>query len=240
MSHPIMKSPLLVAAVLLAAVVALVVQTTRLRAAARAQAALGARIEAAEREAAAAKSELAKAIRAAENDPRNAELARLRAELAALRRQHTQAVAEAARLQQSLRGSAATVGAAADGEEAPDPARAAFKTVGIAKLNYAKHWGLAFHLFAQEHGDRMPATLDEAAAFFSRQAGGAPPATVLDPASHSYVVTTEVDGVPSTTAIRPDQYEILYGGRLTDVANPAMTIGHWGHPAARLRPRAHP
>ena len=222
-----MKS-LIVTAVLVGAGVALLVQTNRLNSAARANAALHVRLESAERETATAKSELAKAIRAAENDPRNAEIARLRAELAALRRQHTEATAETERLRRAVetagRAGRAAAAQAEEPEEAEDPEREALKTVGIAKLSYGKQWALAFILFAQEHGGRMPATLEEAASFFGTKAAGSPPSTVLDPASLSFIVTTEVGGAPTQTMIRPDQYELMYQGTLDAVANPAMTI----------------
>jgi hypothetical protein len=217
------KSLIIVTIALVGAGVALLVQTNRLNSASRAKAALLARVESAEREAAATKSDLAKAIHAAENDPRNAEIARLRAELSALRRQHAETVAETGRLREAARG-AGPRPTAPEEEEAPDPEREAAKTIGIAKLNYGKHWALAFVLYAQEHGGRVPATLEEAAAFFGRPDTNHLTSTLFDPASLSFTVTTGAADAPTTTVIRPDQYEITYQGLLDEVANPAMTI----------------
>ena len=222
MSNGAVKS-LIVTAALVVAGVALLVQTNRLNSAARAKAALLARVESAEREAAATKSDLAKAIHAAENDPRNSEIARLRAELSALRRQHAETVAETGRLREAARA-ADPRPTAPEEAEAPDPEREAAKTIGIAKLNYGKHWALAFVLYAQEHGGRVPATLDEAASFFGKPDTNHLTSTLFDPASLSFTVTTGAADAPTTTVIRPDQYEITYQGLLDEVANPAMTI----------------
>jgi len=224
MSNGAVKS-LIVTAALVGAGVALLVQTNRLNSASRAKAALLARVESAEREAAATKSDLAKAIHAAENDPRNSEIARLRAELSALRRQHAEVVAGTERLRREVRAAGQATAASGEGdEEVEDPEREAVKTIGIAKLNYGKHWALAFVLYAQEHGGRVPATLEEAASFFGRPDTNHLRSTLFDPASLSFTVTTGAADAPTTTVIRPDQYEITYQGLLDEVANPAMTI----------------
>lgn len=215
--------PLVVA--LLAAGAALVVLTLRLNTAARERAALEIRFEELRRDNAALQEKLAKAIQAAENDPRTAEIARLRAELSALRRQHAEAVAEANRMREAVRtASQARRASEPEDEPAPDPEREAAKTIGIAKLNYGKHWAVAFILYAQEHGGRMPATLEEAASFFAKDGADSTPSTVFDPASLSFNVTTGPTDTPTTTAIRPDQFEIMYHGSIEQVPDPAKTI----------------
>lgn len=204
--------------------VAVWVQTARFNEANRRNAALRAQAEASASAADAAKAQLARAIQTAENDPRIVELARLRAELTALRQQHTAVTTENARLRQAMEDTGRPAPRAAEEDRAPaDPAQEAFKIVGIARLDYARQWGLAFHQFAAQHEGRMPATLEEAAAFFG-QTGAELPETVFDEASRSYLVTTEVGAVPTVTVVSPDQYELMYRGILDDLQNPAMTI----------------
>jgi hypothetical protein len=225
LSNRRMKRILLLIVSLLAAGAALVVLTLRLNTAARERAALEVRSEELRHDNAALQEKLAKAIQAAENDPRSAEIARLRAELSALRRQHAQAVAEANRMRETVRTAGQTQsGSEQQAELAPDPEREAAKTIGIAKMNYGRHWALAFILYAQEHGGRMPATLEEAAPFFAKDGSGSMPPTVLDPASLSFNVTTGAADAPTTTVIRPDQFEIMYQGSIDQVPDPAKTI----------------
>lgn len=222
-----MKRILLLVVGLLAAGAALVVLTLRLNTAARERAALEVRFEELRRDSAALQEKLAKAIQAAENDPRTAEIARLRAELSALRRQHAEAVAEASRMREAVRTASQARSASEsepEAEAAPNPEREAAKTIGIAKLNYGKHWALAFILYAQEHGGRMPTTLEEAAPYFAKDGTGSMSSTVLDPASLSFNVTTGAADAPTTTVIRPDQFEIMYQGSVDQVPDPGKTI----------------
>ncbi len=45
----------------------------------------------------------------------------------------------------------------------------AFREMGIARMQYAKAWGLAFHLFAAENHDRMPETFEQAAKYYPKE-----------------------------------------------------------------------
>jgi hypothetical protein len=74
------------------------------------------------------------------------------------------------------------------------------RSMGLMRLNYMKAWALAFHLFAAENGDRMPATFAEAEKYF--------------PAEHKGMMSV----------FDPERFEIVYQGRLSDVGSPAATI----------------
>src|SRR5262249_43197558 len=95
---------------------------------------------------------------------RMSELLRLRGEVGVLRRQTNELAklrAENRRLQASL----------ANAGENPqksdeDPAAEQRKEEGIAKLNYSKHWLLAFMLYAADNEGRFPASFDQAMAYF--------------------------------------------------------------------------
>lgn len=71
---------------------------------------------------------------------------------------------------------------------------------GLLRLSYAKVWALAFHLFAAENDDRIPATFAEAEKYF--------------PPEHKAVMSV----------FDPNRFEIVYQGRLSDIASPNATI----------------
>jgi len=127
-----------------------------------------------------------------------ADLHRLRAEVARLRREKEDAarlVAENGQLRASLR----QAGVAA--ERKPDtktPEQEEFKRQGIDRLNYTKQWMLAFMLFAEENGGRLPGDFVEAQALYP---GG-----------------EKIEG------LSPEQFEIVYSGKLSDIKEPSRTI----------------
>lgn len=217
--------PVIAATTILAAGTALVVQTTRLNALRQANTELQTRAQQAERTAETARDEAARAARAADNDPRTTELARLRAELTALRRTQSEAAAENARLREAMAQVNRDLQSQPARSETPgDPAPEAMQTLGRARLNYGRHWALACILFAEEHGGRMPATLAEAASFFGDPETSDMPDTVVDPRTQTFVVSTRNAGVTNLTLLRPDQFEITYHGALEQAPDPARTI----------------
>lgn len=127
-----------------------------------------------------------------------AELHRLRAEVARLRREKedgARLLAENTQLRESLR----KVGAVA--ERKPDtttPEQEEFKRQGIDRLNYTKQWMLAFMLFAEENAGRLPEDFVQAQA--------------------SYPGGEKIEG------LSPEQFEIVYSGKLSDIKEPARTI----------------
>ncbi len=76
--------------------------------------------------------------------------------------------------------------------------REAFKQQSIAKMQYTRNWGIAFFLYMDKNKGQMPSTLDDAAPFLP-------------------------DG-PNDYGFTPDQFEILFQGRLTDLANPSGAV----------------
>jgi RNA polymerase sigma factor (sigma-70 family) len=74
----------------------------------------------------------------------------------------------------------------------------AFTQQGLAKMNYARSWGLAFMLFAEANGGALPKRFEDATAFFGNEDN------------------------PGT--LNAAQFEITYQGSLKDIAEPARTI----------------
>lgn len=79
-----------------------------------------------------------------------------------------------------------------------DDRREAMKQQGIAKMQYTGRWGIAFFMYMDKHNGQMPATFEEATPFLP-------------------------DG-PNEHGFAPDQFEIMYQGRLADLANPAAAF----------------
>src|SRR5947199_410108 len=69
----------------------------------------------------------------------------------------------------------------------------------IARLNYSRSWLMAFHLFARENKGQIPASFDQALSFLPTEAR-------------------------AETNLTTEQFEIVYQGALTNIANPASTI----------------
>ncbi len=76
--------------------------------------------------------------------------------------------------------------------------REAMKQRSIAKMNYTGRWGIAFFLYMEQHNGQMPATFEEATPYLP-------------------------DG-PNEHGFAPDQFEIVYQGRLADLANPSSAF----------------
>jgi RNA polymerase sigma factor (sigma-70 family) len=128
----------------------------------------------------------------------NAELHRLRGEVALLRSQQQDAdrlKAENAELRQT---SATMLQSTADEVAASLLKEQEFKT-NIDRLNLPKYWMLAIHLYAQENEGMVPAEAVAALAF----------------------VPSEVDAIEGLTA---DDLEVVYAGRLDEIQDPARTI----------------
>ena len=87
------------------------------------------------------------------------------------------------------------------------------KQEGIAKLNYAKYWVLAFHLYAENNQGRFPASLDQALPYLPEQAR-----TEMNLAPDEFLPNTPKFG------LTPDRFEIVYSGTLMDIPNPASVI----------------
>ncbi len=180
-------------AVALGAATALVVQHVELKRLRTDQESALNRVRAAEQAAATAQQALATATTAAQNDPRLAELARLRGEVAGLRRRQVELTANNAQLAQAVQRSTD-----ARQEEQLTAEQEEARAKAITKMNYTKQWALAFIMFAEDHGGRMPRTFQEANAYFPQNG--------------------------QTGDLKPEQFEIMYQGSRDAIKNPAQTI----------------
>lgn len=136
----------------------------------------------------------AEAVPAQAAEGQSDELLRLRGEVAQLRRQEQELqrlAAENARLRAAQTATAQLGGA-------PNAELEAFRELGLAKMNYARSWSIAFMLYADENGGVFPPRMEDAAAFLGE---------------------TESRG-----RFGPDQFELLYHGPLKDLKDPARTI----------------
>lgn len=127
------------------------------------------------------------------------ELMRLRGEVTELRRQLRE-IAAAAPFVARKQGEA-TVEATPE-----DEAKEQLKRIGIAKLNVAKNWGLAFYRFAQTNRDLMPADFQQANY------------PELSQELSRILAETGVSGADG------EGFEITFQGRLGDIENPAQAI----------------
>jgi len=87
------------------------------------------------------------------------------------------------------------------------------KQAGIAKMNYAKYWVLAFQLYAEKNGEHFPTGFEQAMPFLPEEAK-----VEMKLAPHEFLPNTPKYG------LTPDQYEIVYQGTRSSVANPASVI----------------
>jgi RNA polymerase sigma factor (sigma-70 family) len=143
-------------------------------------------------------SNLLTQAQAAVSDGNMDELLRLRGEVGSLRRQ----LADAAQVQKRL--SAQAKEASAQAKEATEKAnlaqqQEAMKQLYIAKMNYAKGWVMAFHMYAGDHQGQFPPSFDQAAAYV-------PP------------------DLRDETLSASNQFEIFYQGPVAAMTNPATTI----------------
>ena len=129
------------------------------------------------------------------------ELMRLRGEVTELRRQLREI--EAAPPVVARKQREATMELTPE-EQAKDQ----LKTIGIAKLNVAKGWGLAFYRFAQTNKDLMPTDFQQAAANYPE----------LSQELSRILAEAGVGGANG------DGFEITFQGRLHDIENPGEAI----------------
>ena len=185
---------LITGAVTLAAAAAIVFQQVEIKRLHADQESAVSQARVAEQAAATAQQALAAATAAAQNDPHIAELARLRGEVAGLRRHEAELAASNAQLARSVQRS--TDARQQDEQRTAEQEEARAKA--IARMNYTKQWALAFIMFADDHGGRMPKTFQEASAYFPQngQAGD----------------------------LKPEQFEIMYQGSATAIKDTAKTI----------------
>jgi hypothetical protein len=127
------------------------------------------------------------------------ELLRLRGEVGRLR----QSAADLARLKTEndrLRARQPSRKTGDEPSEQDDEELRAFETISIARMNYAKGWGIAFMMFSQKNGGLMPENFEQAAKFYPEKW-----ASVM-------------------SAFDPDKFEIAFRGSLKEIAQPARTI----------------
>ncbi len=87
---------------------------------------------------------------------------------------------------------------------------------GRTKAGYGKNWVIAFYKYAEKHGDEFPTNFDMASAFRARMSG-------------------------QETNVSPDQFEIVYQGKLGAITNRSQVIvlrerEAWQTPANGNRP----
>jgi len=70
---------------------------------------------------------------------------------------------------------------------------------GIGRMNYTRHWLIAFDNFANDHGKRFPNNFDEARQYFAKE---------------------EI----TETNFTEEQFEILYRGPATNITSPSLVI----------------
>jgi RNA polymerase sigma factor (sigma-70 family) len=127
------------------------------------------------------------------------ELLRLRGEIGRMRADLTRAAALERELQELRAARANAAPATGSTDTDLDPAAlAAEKTLGIAKLETLKDWGLAIHLYATENQHQFPATLAAARPFLPERQEPHP--------------------------LGEDAIEITFRGQFSDVPHPATTI----------------
>lgn len=139
--------------------------------------------------------ETATAPASASENAASDEVVRLRGEVAKLIRERNDQASQAQQSAgtQSQAASAGTLTAAPQ----EDP-REVQRRVALARLGYARNWGMAFFLYMEKHDGQMPATFAEAIQFLPKD--------------------------DSVAGMTPDQYEITFQGRTADLANPSATF----------------
>ena len=139
------------------------------------------------------------------------ELMKLRGEVGLLRKQTN----ELDRLRQEnrqLHSSQASVGRDTGATQIDSNAEMQ-KQEGIAKLNYAKYWVLAFYLYAEKNQGQFPVSLDQAAPFLPDEAK-----------VEANLAADESLPYTPKFGLTPDRFEVVYQGALADIANPASII----------------
>jgi len=135
---------------------------------------------------------------------------KLRGEVGLLLKQRTEL--------EKLREENRRVQAAAGSKQSSEPEKSYtadqyLKEAGIAKMNYAKYWVLAFHLYAEKNQGRFPASFDHALAYLPEEAK-----VEMNLAPHEFLPNTPKFGLTS------DRFELVYSGALSDITNPPSVI----------------
>ena len=89
-----------------------------------------------------------------------------------------------------------------------EQAREELKTLGIAKLNIAKGWGMAFFKFAQANNGQMPKEFQEAQQDFPEFSEE----------------LSKIVGATGIAGMNGDGFEITFHGRLNEIENPSQAI----------------
>jgi RNA polymerase sigma factor (sigma-70 family) len=82
------------------------------------------------------------------------------------------------------------------------------KQAAIAKMNYAKEWVLAFHLYAAQNPGQFPTNFDQAASLLRDEAK-----LEANLKEHEFLPNTPKYG------LTPDHYEIMYQGAIPELTN---------------------
>jgi len=147
-------------------------------------------------------------LAALQNDPteterlrrENAEVHQLRGEVALLRRQQEEVermAAQNAEMRAELTRMAQEMAAAVEAQAQRTPEQAQEFKLGIDLLNYSKNWMLAIYLYAQEHDGLVPTGFADALPYFQD---------------------------PGIEGLSPENFEIVYSGKLDAATEPARTI----------------
>jgi len=134
------------------------------------------------------------------------DLMRLRAELAALRRQTN----EFGRLREENQQLKAALRHSIPDPAAGEPAAEALKREGLAKMTYARNWMMALYLYADKNDGQIPETFEQALSFLPAPAAGGEG----DPGADAHLAAQ----------LTPDHYEIVYRGSLSSLSSPGSTI----------------
>lgn len=139
------------------------------------------------------------------------ELLRLRNEIGLLRQQ-TNELAKLRAANQELRTQLASSTVRSNKAET-DPEADLQKQEGIAKMNYAKNWMLAFFLYAKEHQMQFPASFEQAISHLPEEAK----------VEHKLGPNEYLPNTPKY-GLTPDHYEIVYRGTIDGLTNPTSVI----------------
>ena len=132
------------------------------------------------------------------NSPRAntvADLVDLRSEVESLRQQTNSLASNLERSRRARAGSARPSDASPSALETMEEER----DLAISRMNYAKHWLLAFFLYANQNHDQFPGSFDEAQPFMPAMQG-------------------------TETNLTTGQFEILYQGPITNITSPGLTV----------------
>lgn len=160
------------------------------------------RQEMAQRPATAPLNNVIDAAEQAQRQREHRELVRLRGEVTLLRQQQRKLDREA-RKDVRTREDTATA-ANLDSESSQEEE---WRQQGIVRMNFSKQWVLALLLFAKENDNTLPETFEKANPYLEKamaQSSDQEPSPLLD--------------------LRTDQFEIVYKGSLSEIAEPAKTI----------------